>query len=45
MENVLLHPSGHIRITDFDIALENAIRGVMYNFICGTPKYMAPEVK
>ena len=45
MENVLLHPSGHIKITDFGLALENAIPGVMYNKICGTPNYMAPEVK
>ena len=45
MENVLLHPSGHIKITDFGLALENATPGVIYNKICGTPNYMAPEVK
>ena len=45
MENILVHPSGHIRITDFGLALENAIPGVIYTHICGTPNYMAPEVK
>ena len=45
MENILLHPSGHVRITDFGLSLENAIPGVMYSKICGTPEYTAPEVK
>ena len=45
MENVLLHPSGHIVITDFGTAVENVIPGVMCERFCGTPEYMAPEVK
>ena len=38
MENILVHPSGHIKITDFGLALDNAIPGVMYthNQIHGT---------
>ena len=45
MENILVHPSGHIKITDFGLALENAIPWVIYTPICDTPNYMAPEVK
>lgn len=44
MDNILLHPSGHIKITDFGLALENAVPGVWYTKVCGTPNYMAPEV-
>jgi len=44
MDNILLSSSGHIKITDFGISLMNALKGVVYTEVRGTPNYMAPEV-
>jgi len=34
---LLLSLSGHIKISDFGFALENAVPGVLYSKVCGTP--------
>jgi len=42
--NVLVCSSGHVKITDFGLALENVAPGIMHTEFCGTLYYMAPEV-
>jgi len=41
MENVMLHPSGYVKLTDF--GLSKFVIGHTYTK-CGTPDYMAPEI-
>lgn len=41
MENVMLHPSGYAKLTDF--GLSKFVIGHTYTK-CGTPDYMAPEI-
>lgn len=41
-ENVLLHRTGHIKLTDFGFA--KYLRGQKTFTVCGTAAYMAPEI-
>ena len=42
LENLLLEEDGHLKIGDFGLA--TAVKEQTTTGICGTPRYMAPEV-
>jgi hypothetical protein len=45
-ENILIDPSGHVKLTDFGLAIRmdaESARVTQTNFAVGTPHYMAPE--
>ena len=42
LENLLLEEDGHLKIGDFGLA--KAVKEQTTTGICGTPRYMAPEV-
>lgn len=45
-ENVLLDEAGHVQLVDFGLSKEglNVAGQLTYSF-CGTPEYLAPEVR
>jgi len=44
-ENLLLDAEGHVRLIDFGLALQGEKEMPTSTEVCGTPCYMAPEVK
>ena len=45
LDNILLTLDGHVKVADYGLCKEEMWYGSTTSTFCGTPEFMAPEVK
>lgn len=45
LDNIMLALDGHVRVGDYGLCKENMYYGDTTGTFCGTPEFMAPEVR
>ena len=45
LDNILLTLDGHVKVADYGLCKEDMWHGSTTSTFCGTPEFMAPEVR